>query len=216
MANRRPNASKMEKLDGVPPIYIHTSDLSRDKSLPEYPINGMIFTARIPPSIAGGKYSALKLGPRERIFDGYSAIVIPGKREDKDNVPHLITDEVLRTVREGDLCRFIVYDRALTTAHPPSERNWFAALMLRPIYGERLGIGFPKNFDHANFARADLGEQVLLEPQETRALLDAIIEEKQMIPIGKGREVLHNDWLWLNTSYKQNPETIKLLKEQIS
>lgn len=197
-------------------LMIHSTDVTREEERPRYPLHGTLFTARLPPSIGGGKYATLRLTLPGGIFKGYSASVVIGRQEEEGQLPALVPAEVLRTLREGDACRFLVYDSALETRQPPNERNWFAALIVRPLYSGRQGIILPQGLIRMNLARADLSDQVLVEPQETNALFKAAAQADPIVPEGKGREVIYNDWVWLRAAYLRNRSVIEVVQASLN
>lgn len=158
------------------------------------PYNYTIFSARLP-STTGGKNSDLIINPLEGIFKGFS-----GHCRLFDI--SLLGDSV-DLLRPGDICRMMVYDEKLPTFHSISERNWFNALVLRPVYHAEPAISrFPQMLRREIVSEQNT--QQVMEPQDTRALIKAALQKDPIFIQELSSRTFKNDFYWLST----RPDTI--------
>ena len=159
------------------------------------PYNGTIFTARLPSS-HGGKNADLILQPYEGVFKGYNG------HTSLFNI-QLLGDDSVDLLHPGDLCRLMVYDDGLKTAHSLSQRNWFNALLLRPVYHAEPMVN---RFSPA--VRRDMvlesNVQCVMEPQDSRAVIGAALGEDTIFLQELESKTFRNDFHWLT----QKPRTI--------
>lgn len=177
--------SQIISTEETSPILVGPADLSQG---PFIPYHGTIFTAQLPDHF-GGKYAALKLMPPGKIFKGYIGNAILGNSD-------FATEKVFRRMRGGQFGRFIVDDLELDTHHSPTERHWFQARFVRPLYTTIESLRHIPSKDLSGLFVQETTEQALIEPQDTRTMLQQVLTRSNNIR--SYSPVSCNDFVWLN------------------